>query len=451
MPFMSSNLGAPGTKPSAPAALPSPPQGQREALNARPPDYHDPKASPGEYGNVGRRTRWEVDRARNMAATAANRQAYQQDFGDYQNAMGQAGQAREGQADALAMQREAALGNAPSRAELLGRQMADQGLQSQMAMAASSRGGSLAQAAAMRNAQQGQGAYMQQAENQMAGLRAEEMSNARNAYMAGASGMRGQDMGAAQLGLQRTGMETQNEQFQRQLNQQGQQFGEQMAADVLGQQLKADAGTAQLHQADKHHDDDRVDKLVAATAGAVGSIGGKLLGLATGGHFDGSTPLLVGEKGPEIVLPRGPGTVLNAHQTQAVMQQTAPSVMSLYEPEGQQLHMSADGHGFLASAPSVSGGASIAGPSPRYSLAQAASAARQTASEPPPKAKTRKMTPEELMAQADAMMGAIKREEALSLAKGPAVRVDRDEPAPPTMATLAAQQRQLDALSRGGR
>lgn len=435
-----------------------------DAPSKRPDDIWDPRGTINKspsFGTTAERAQWEADRQRGMAAAAVQRGAYKQNFSDYGAAIGQSNSARGSQSDALSMQRSAAMGEAPSRAEILGRSMADQGIQSQMAMGASARGGSMAQAAAMRNAQQAQGANMQQAQNQMAGLRAEEMANARNAYMAGASGMRGQDINAAQLGLQRTDMETRNEQFQRELNQQNQQFFEKQANDIYGRQLDADTQSARLGQEDRHHEDDRFDKWVSAGVSALSG----LVGLKTGGKFDGTKPLLVGEEGPEIVLPKGPGVVLNAPQTAAVIGQQQQGVMPLYEPEGQRIGIDASGRGFLASAePATSSGASLSGPTPRYSVAQAA-AARQSLGA----AKSRKMTPDELMAEADKMIAGIKRDEAAAIARGPAVRVDRDQPAPEyaqppqapdeantaldrdkalraTMATVAAQQRQLDAM-----
>jgi hypothetical protein len=51
---------------------------------------------------------------------------------------------------------------------------------------------------------------------------------------------------------------------------------------------------------------------------ALTKFGGKLLGdfpgFADGGDFDGRSPFLVGERGPEIIVPRGAGTVIPNHQ-----------------------------------------------------------------------------------------------------------------------------------------
>ena len=226
------------------------------------------------YGNVTGYTQQQIDRSRQMGADAAGRAAYQQNFGDYNAGMSQGNYDRGQQQHALQLQQQAALGNAPSRAEILGKQMADQGIASQMAMAGSARGGALAQAAAMRNAQGGQAAYMQNATNQMAGLRAQEMAQARDAYQQGATGMRQQDYLAANTGLQKTGLETQNELAQRGMNDAQQRFYEGQANNVYTQQLSADLGGAQLAQNQNQFDTSRSDDMWKTGIGTGASVVG---------------------------------------------------------------------------------------------------------------------------------------------------------------------------------
>ena len=170
-----------------------------------------------------------TQRYQGLGAAAGARQAYQPDYQYAAQSRQMAGQSRDQQGQALALQMDAARGNAPSRAEILGRQNIDQGLQAQMAGAASARGGPLAQAAAMRQAQTNAAAQQQQGTQQLSAMRAEEMAGARNAAMAGASGMRAGDQQGQALDLQTTQQWAQNEQAQRQLNQQGQMGYEQMA------------------------------------------------------------------------------------------------------------------------------------------------------------------------------------------------------------------------------
>lgn len=106
-----------------------------------------------------------------------------------------AGAARNSQNDALGLMQQAANGNAPSRAEILGRAQADQAASAQQSLAASARG-----PAALALAQQNAAANTANAQTQIAtqamGQRADEMAQARNAYMQGATGIRGQDIGA---------------------------------------------------------------------------------------------------------------------------------------------------------------------------------------------------------------------------------------------------------------
>lgn len=109
--------------------------------------------------------------------------------------------ARGQQSQALGLQMDAARGNAPSRAELLGRGLIDQSLQSQLAGAASARGGPLAQMSAQRNAQQGAAGFQQQGMNQLSALRADEMERARAAAMSGATSIRGQDFAGGNMAL----------------------------------------------------------------------------------------------------------------------------------------------------------------------------------------------------------------------------------------------------------
>lgn len=170
-----------------------------------------------EYGTDPNAMR-EAGRLQGMGAEAAGRTAYAQDW-KYDNA------ARGQQQTATSLALNAAQGNAPSQAQILGRQMAHDSINSQMSMAAGARGGPLAQMSAMRRAQQGQAGQMAQNQTQMAGLRANEMATARGQAIGATAQQRAQEQG-------RVGMQTQNEQFQRGLNQNAQMGYEQMAQGV---------------------------------------------------------------------------------------------------------------------------------------------------------------------------------------------------------------------------
>ncbi len=113
---------------------------------------------------------------------------------DYQLAM----ESRQAQGQARELQRQAAMGQAPSVAAIQQQQGLNQAMGMQMSAAASARGGGPSQALAARTAMM-QGGDMQQAGvNNAAALRAQEMATARDAYMSGSTTMRGQDTDMAQ-------------------------------------------------------------------------------------------------------------------------------------------------------------------------------------------------------------------------------------------------------------
>jgi len=111
---------------------------------------------------------------------------------------------RNRQVQAANMQRDAAMGKAPSAAQRMLMANADASRNAMMGQAASARGGN--QAAAMRTAAATGNAGMLAAGQQAGVLRAQEMADARAAYGSLATDMRGQDMGQAQLGVGMTGM-----------------------------------------------------------------------------------------------------------------------------------------------------------------------------------------------------------------------------------------------------
>lgn len=398
----------------------------------------------------------DVQRYRSLGEAANNRAAYQLNYGNADSSLnlatgeiGNADNARGAQTDSLGLARSAAMGQAPSQAELLGRNTLDQGFQQQLAAASSARGGSIGQAAAMRAAQQGGAAYYQQGTNALAAMRANEMATARQDYANQAAGVRagdlssaGQYAGIGALQAQEANAQGQLEMQQRQLNQQGQQFGEQKAFDVNTAQLNADLQNQALAQGDRQfqvgvglQQQQNAYNLMGAGIGA-GATFGAAMARAKGGPVSGGQPYLVGEQGPELVVPKKDGVVVPAPQT--------AEVMSLYEPPGMQLHQSLDGHAYLdagappAPAPSLSG--PYTGPgAPRRSLGEVAAAraavpppalvagataaSAQARREHAPQPTTpRKLTPAEMMAAANAMGAQMRAEHEARMAVGPAVR-----------------------------
>jgi|GEM_PF-2759751 len=240
--------------------------------------------SPDNHGGTGNGAAQDANRYRNLGVAAANRQAYQQNFDAANSDRNNAAYARLNQQDAVRLQQEAAYGQAPSAAQSLSRNMLDQSLQAQMAGAASARGGSLAQAAAMRGAAQQAGAMQQQGMNQIGAMRAQEMAQARDAYMGAASQLRGQDYQSQALAQQQAGMQQQSELAQRQMNQQAQMGYEQMGWNTQNAQLGADMqkygtdqGTRnQQRDRDFQHDEKWTDRLWNLGGSIVGGIGGML-------------------------------------------------------------------------------------------------------------------------------------------------------------------------------
>lgn len=222
-------------------------------------------------------------RYQGMAAAAAKRDAYKNQYGAA-NAWNAAGtEMRGAQSDAAAMYRDAAYGR-NSQAQALGQQMLAQGAQMQQAAALSTRGGAMAQAAALRRQQAGQGAYMQQGNAQLQALQAQEMAAGRAGYTSALGAQRAGDAQSQTLNQQQAIAQMQNEIQQRDLNQQAEQGYEDMAYDVnkaaqdanLGAQ-EADLGVYQTKASTEASEKARDMRLVGAGVSAVGTMGGSVM------------------------------------------------------------------------------------------------------------------------------------------------------------------------------
>lgn len=270
-----------------------------------------------------------TERYQGLGASANNRGAYGQDFGDYLGGMSQGNADRGLQTDAAMLSHNAAVGNAPSQAENLSRNMLDQSLAQQMAAASSARGGPLAQASAQNAAASAAAGQRQQGINSIAAMRADEMARARDVYGNQAGAMRGQDLSAAGLGLQKTGLQTQNELAQRQMNQQANEYYEGLGNQVQEDQMQAMGREHQIaeqgweKQADiAQHSQDRD---TSALGGLIGGVGGAIASFAAhGGPTHHEQAYLVGEEGPELIVPRHDGFVFTAPQTEFIRQTMTP-------------------------------------------------------------------------------------------------------------------------------
>jgi hypothetical protein len=180
----------------------------------------------------------DIDRYRQMGAQAGANRAPQINYGQANQFLGMGQYARNQQTEALRLQQQAAMGNAPSVAQAQMQQGLGQALNQGQALAAGARGAG-AMGIAQANAAQGAAGLQAQTVGNAAALRAQEMAQARGDYMAGASGIRAQDYGAAGM----TGGWAQNQaalqEQQNALNQQGQLAYEGMGQRVGEDQLNA--------------------------------------------------------------------------------------------------------------------------------------------------------------------------------------------------------------------
>lgn len=155
-----------------------------------------------------------------QGAAMQERQAAQANYRQADAARNLAVKARDQQNEAVRLQRQAALGNTPSVAQLQQQQGIDAAQRSQASMAASARGGGLARAAAQRQAMANAGDLQTQAVGQSAQLRAQEMAQARAAYGQQTSALRSQDQGQQQLEAGMAQYQSDQQMKQRALNDQ---------------------------------------------------------------------------------------------------------------------------------------------------------------------------------------------------------------------------------------
>lgn len=170
-----------------------------------------------EYGGVAGAAQQQANYYKNNAEQAQYREAAQADYTATEEDRARALAMRGQQEQALDLQRQAALGQAPSVAQ---QQMAaglDQAMRSQESMRASARGAS-GLALADYNAAANVAAQQQQVGVQSSILRAQEMAQARDAYMSGASGIRGMDYQAAGQAAGMAQYQTDNQMKQREMN-----------------------------------------------------------------------------------------------------------------------------------------------------------------------------------------------------------------------------------------
>lgn len=158
----------------------------------------------GSHSDVGPHAGYTADDAAKARAQADAAAQQAQNRGPVQADMSQAGQwyaasgqdsarsqaAGDQQRQALAMQQQAAMGQAPSAAQLQMQQGTDASIRAGMSMAAAARGGGFAQSAANLNAANNAAQLQQQNVQQQGIQRAQEMAQARGAYEQGTNDLR---------------------------------------------------------------------------------------------------------------------------------------------------------------------------------------------------------------------------------------------------------------------
>ena len=221
----------------------------------------------------------------NTADQAQGRQGLQLD-------PSQMDQSRGSQMDALGMQRSAAMGLTPSVAQLQMQGAMEDNQRQQMSQAASARG-----PAAMAMAQYGAAGNTAAANQGIAYqggmLRASEMANARNAYMQGASGIRGQDFNTANAntgyGMQQRGLNDQRSlgysQLQNNVNDAQLNAQQQQQQMLAGSQANANSINAGINGANAANGWKQYGAIMGGVQGAAGGAG--LQGGGAGGGAGG--------------------------------------------------------------------------------------------------------------------------------------------------------------------
>jgi len=170
-------------------------------------------------------------RYRGMGNEAANRDAYQLDYGKGNVDRAAQQRSRSAQAQAVGALGYAARGEAPSRAVIQGQSMVDATLEGQMAAQGGAKGVG-GQGASQRLAARTAGQQQLGVADQLGGMRSNELTAARNLYGQGAGQLRQGDYSEQNLSQQRAKARAASELGQRQLNQAEQLDYERMAFDT---------------------------------------------------------------------------------------------------------------------------------------------------------------------------------------------------------------------------
>lgn len=268
-----------------------------------------------QYGGWSGGAHEAASRYRNQSDQAQKRQGVQANYGD-------ANASRQDQSSLAGAMRMRAMGLTPSISQMQADRQMQQATAAQSSAAASARGAgamALAQQNAANNTANAQSAISNQAQINAANERMQAEQAAFGAF----GSMRGQDQQQAQFDAQMQDSQrarndamtmamTQNEigvqnaQMAAQMNQQAQQSANQLGAAGIN------AGVAGQNAATAQRNAESVVSFGKSMAGAVA-------GAADGGPVKGGKPYVVGERGPEVIVPKKDAVVIPAEHTKAIM------------------------------------------------------------------------------------------------------------------------------------
>lgn len=207
------------------------------------------------------------------------------------------------QRNATGLARDAALGNAPSAAQIQMKQGTEQAIAGQMAAAASATGGARAQAAAQHQAAAQGAALSQQNVANTAALRANEMAQARQAYIGAAGQQR-------QQGAQETQFMTDAE-----LRQRGMNYGRESA--YLGAETALRQGQTQATmkewEIEQQQNQARKEQETGIISGVVGAAGAAAGMMASDVRAKGDISIAGYDDDPWDTRPANSASVQNAN------------------------------------------------------------------------------------------------------------------------------------------
>ena len=415
-----------------------------------------------QYGGGAGQADAAVNGYNRLGSNAQYRQAQAANYTAANQYASQADAAAGGQRDAAALMMSRARGQTPSIAQMQADRQIQQNVAAQASQAASARGAAglaLAGQTAATNTANGSSAISAQAQINAASERLNAEQAASGAYAGLRSGdlaSQGQAAQQSQYNAQLTAQQrAQNDQFQlaqqqnaigvrnsqlnagiaqqgilsgsnaqaqgaqlaiQQQNSANQQANVNRAATTIGNAVQM--GSSALAKSPSAPQGDPSASSNSNNANATASSGqAYALPREAGGPVTPGQPYLVGEKGPELIVPNRGGTVVPNHLSQALARSyPAPAAtVPLAAPDGKELHQSLDGHAFYNDAQPAA--PSVVSAKGKESAPPALMARKKVATP----AQARKMTPEEMMAEADRQIADIKSDTARRDVEGPAV------------------------------